>query len=64
MRIKSSIWRLRHDRSMTIDELAKLSGVPRSTVDKWGRDGLPESVSYAVRIADALGVEVRDLMCS
>ena len=35
------------------------SGVPRSTVDKWGREGVPVAVAHAVRIADALGVEVR-----
>lgn len=47
---------------MTIDQLAERSGVPRSTVDKWGREGVPETVLHAVRMADALGVEVRDLM--
>ncbi len=62
MRIRSRVWRLRRERDMTIDELARRSGVPRSTCDKWGREGVPESVLYAVRIADALGVEVRDLM--
>ena len=62
MRVKSSIWRLRRDRGMTIDGLAERSGVPRSTVDKWGRDGVPETVLHAVRIADALGVDVRDLI--
>lgn len=61
MRVKSNIWKLRTRRGMTIDELAERSGVPRSTVDKWGRDGVPESVAHAVRIAEALGVEVRDL---
>lgn len=62
MRIKSSVSRLRRERGMTIDELAERSGVPRSTVDKWGREGVPEAVAHAVRIAEALGVEVRDLI--
>lgn len=62
MRIRSSVNRLRRERGMTIDDLAERSGVPRSTVDKWGREGVPESVAHAVRIAEALGVEVRDLI--
>lgn len=62
MRIRSRVWRLRRDAGMTIDQLAERSGVPRSTVDKWGREGVPETVLHAVRMADALGVEVRDLM--
>lgn len=62
MRIRSSVNRLRRERGMTIDALADRSGVPRSTVDKWGREGVPESVAHAVRIAEALGVEVRDLI--
>lgn len=62
MRISSSVSRLRRERGMTIDALAERSGVPRSTVDKWGREGVPESVAHAVRIAEALGVEVRDLI--
>lgn len=62
MRLKSNVWRLRTERGMTIDRLAEESGVPRSTVDKWGREGVPEAVLYAVRIADALGVDVRDLI--
>ena len=62
MRIGSSVNRLRRERGMTIDALAETSGVPRSTVDKWGREGVPEAVLYAVRIADALGVDVRDLI--
>ena len=62
MRIRSSVNRLRHQRGMTIDELAERSGVPRSTVDKWGREGVPVAVAHAVRMADALGVEVRDLV--
>lgn len=62
MRVKSNVWKLRTRRGMTIDALAERSGVPRSTVDKWGREGVPEAVAYAVRVADALGVEVRDLI--
>ena len=62
MRIKSSVNRLRRERGMTVDALAGRSGVPRSTVDKWGREGVPVAVEYAVRIAEALGVEVRDLV--
>lgn len=62
MRVRSRVVVLRRERGMTVDALAERSGVPRSTVDKWGREGVPVAVAHAVRIADALGVEVRDLV--
>lgn len=62
MRVRSRVIVLRRERGMTVDALAERSGVPRSTVDKWGREGVPVAVAHAVRIADALGVEVRDLV--
>ena len=57
----SNLTRLRRERGVTLRELADLSGVPRGTCSTWEYAGVPASVSHAVRIADALGVDVRDL---
>ena len=61
MRLKSNLLRLRQERGMTIRELADATGIPFPTVEKWCQKGVPKTVDHAVRIADALGVEVRDL---
>lgn len=61
MSTASNLTRLRRERGMTLSELAELSGVPRGTCSTWEYEGVPDSVPGAVRIADALGVEVRDL---
>ena len=57
----SNLTRLRRERGVTLRELSELSGVPRGTCSTWEYAGVPASVSHAVRIADALGVDVRDL---
>lgn len=57
----SNLTRLMRERGVTLSELAELSGVPRGTCSTWMYAGVPASVSNAVRVADALGVEVRDL---
>lgn len=61
MRIKSNVLRLRQERGVTMRALADDTGIPFPTVEKWCQLGVPLAVLYAVRIADALGVEVRDL---
>lgn len=61
MRIKSNLLRLRQERGMTVRGIADASGVPFPTVEKWCQKGVPKTVDHAVRVADALGVEVRDL---
>ena len=62
MRVKSNVLRLRQSRGMTIRALADVTGIPFPTVEKWCQIGVPKTVEYAVRIADALGVDVRDLI--
>lgn len=62
MRIKSRVLAIRERRGMTVRALAEASGVPYSTVEKWCREGVPVTVLYAVRIADALDICVRDLV--
>ena len=57
----SNLTRLMRERGVSLGELSELSGVPRGTCSTWVYAGVPTSVSHAVRIADALGVEVRDL---
>lgn len=61
MRREPRLRELRRGRSLTIEGLAERAAVPRSTYDAWECYGVPETVAYAVRIADALGVGVRDL---
>lgn len=61
MRAPSQLKKLRKKECLTVSEAAERSGVPRSTFEKWELLGVPETVVYAVRIADALGVDVRDL---
>ena len=61
MRLASRLKTLRKKNNLTVTEAAERSGVPRPTFEKWELLGVPRSVLYAVRIADALGVEVRDL---
>lgn len=61
MRIKSNVLRLRQERGVTMRALADATGIPFPTVEKWCQVGVPRAVLYAVRIADALGVDVRDL---
>lgn len=53
--------RLRRERGLTIQQLAEVSGVPRSTCDTWCRKGAPEPVRRALRLAAALGVSVREI---
>ena len=62
MRVKSNVLRLRQERGMTTRALAEASGIPFPTIEKWCQLGVPRTVLYAVRVADALGVEVRDLV--
>lgn len=52
---------LRKKNNLTVTEAAERSGIPRPTFEKWELLGVPETVDYAVRIAGALGVDVRDL---
>ena len=61
MRMASRLKGLRKKNNLTVTKAAELSGVPRPTFEKWELIGVPLAVLYAVRIADALGVEVRDL---
>lgn len=61
MRLASRLKILRKKNNLTVTEAAKRSGVPRSTFEKWELRGVPRTVLYAVRVAGALGVEVRDL---
>ena len=62
VRAASRLKILRKKNNLTVTEAAERSGVPRPTFEKWELLGVPETVLYAVRIADALGVEVRDLI--
>lgn len=61
MRIASRLKTLRKKNNLTVTEAAERSGIPRPTFEKWELRGVPRTVLYAVRIADALGVDVRDL---
>lgn len=61
MRLASRLKILRKKNNLTVTEAAKRSGVPRPTFEKWELRGVPRTVLYAVRVAGALGVEVRDL---
>lgn len=61
MRLKSNLLRLRQERGMTVRGLSEASGVPFPTVEKWCQKGVPKAVDHAARIADALGVGVREL---
>ena len=61
LRVKSNILRLRQERGMTVRGLSEASGVPFPTVEKWCQKGVPKAVDHAVRIAGALGVDVREL---
>lgn len=58
----SRIKELRVRRGLTSRELAEMAGVTQRAVFKWERDGTGRmQLGCAVRIADALGVDVRDL---
>lgn len=61
VRMTSCLKILRKKNNLTVTEAAERSGVPRPTFEKWELRGVPRTVLYAVRVADALGVDVRDL---
>ena len=61
MRLTSRLKILRKKNNLTVTGAAERSGIPRPTFEKWELRGVPRTVLYAVRIADALGVDVRDL---
>ena len=61
MRIASRLKTLRKKNNLTVTEAAERSGIPRPTFEKWELRGVPRTVLYAVRIADALGVDGPDL---
>lgn len=61
VRVTSRLKILRKKNNLTVTRAAELSGVPRPTFEKWELQGVPRTVLHAVRIADALGVDVRDL---
>lgn len=61
MRLASRLKTLRKKNNLTVTEAAERSGIPRPTFEKWELRGVPRTVLYAVRIADVLGVDVRDL---
>lgn len=61
MRHSAALKKLRADSHETIEQVVSRTGVPNSTYSKWEVDGIPNSVRYAVILADAFGVEVRDL---
>jgi len=58
----SRLRRLRRQRGLTQDELAVAVGVSRSAVAQWesGRSG--QATSHLRRLAEALGIQVNDLM--
>lgn len=62
MRVQSSLKMLRNKKYLSITDAAARAGVPRPTYEKWERLGIPRAVEYAVRIADVLGVDVRELL--
>lgn len=61
VRLASRLKILRNKNSLTVMEVAERSGVPRSAFEKRELLGAPETVNHVVRVADELGVEIRDL---
>lgn len=58
----NNLTKLRESRGLSKSRLASEAGVTAAAVRKWERQGTGSMrLACAVRIADALGVEVRDL---
>lgn len=52
--IGARLRKLRHDKGMSLNELAKASGVPRSTISKIENSQLKPSLVHAINLAQAL----------
>ena len=59
--LNENIHRLRKERGMTQEELAKLVGVSKSTISNYENDMTGPACSKLSKIADALGVTVPEL---
>lgn len=59
--LNENIHRLRKERGMTQEELAKLVGVSKSTISNYENDMTRPACSKLSKIADALGVTVPEL---
>jgi transcriptional regulator with XRE-family HTH domain len=53
---------LRKERNLTQQELAKLAGVPQTTLAYWERTGKLTGREIIFRLAKALGVSVKTLL--
>lgn len=60
--LNENIYKLRHKYGMTQEELADKVGVSKGTISNYENDITRPSCSKLSKIADALGVTVRDLM--
>lgn len=61
MRLASRLKILRNKNNLTVMEVAERSGMPRSAFVKWEFLGAPETVNHVVRVANELGIKIRDL---
>lgn len=58
----SPIARLRIERGLTQAQLAERIGCPQQTVTRWETGGNVPSGRYLIKIAAALGCEIKDLI--
>lgn len=61
---KNRINALRKARGMTVRELIERTGFKRRTIESWLSRGAPPQVKMAIRLADALCTDMRDLVDS
>lgn len=61
MRIEILIREIRESKKLTIDDLAKMSGISKGHLSKIERQEVEPSISTVIRIAKALKVDIQDL---
>jgi len=61
--ISEGIKRLRNQHKLTQTKLAKLANIPRATLANMESEQSNPSISLVVKVAQALGVSVDDLIC-
>ena len=58
----SPIARLRIERGITQAQLAERIGCPQSSVSRWEQTGKAPGTRYLIKIAEALGCDLKDLI--
>lgn len=60
--MKTVLWEKRNEKGYSLRQLAKISGVSKSTIERLEKGYIPKSVKELEKLAEALECSVSDLL--